>query len=277
MKLLICLLFAISSSVFAQDPTNYLKNFDAKVYSLKSKGVKDFVVDIESSRLTKQMNEMQVFGRVKELIFRVYWTANPERAAIEIIGLPEGFREVKEELKVSLIGMLDSIIPQTFAQRFHGYKFTQGATAKEIIAKDNSGIAPVPTYVIKFDNQDKLIEVDGIKPVGTLVTTPIYEKEAFSDGKWVLKKQTTTTSENGQSLTITKTLAYTLADGMGVVKEVGITTEQKLPNSDSKPVSISESITFEKYKINTGEALKYFLGESAPSKEASDTAPKKAQ
>ena len=56
MKALIC--FALfATSAFAQDPSAYLKNFDAKIYSLKSKGVKEFVVDIESSRLTKQLNE----------------------------------------------------------------------------------------------------------------------------------------------------------------------------------------------------------------------------
>lgn len=262
MKVLLSLLLLIGTA-FAQDPSSYLKNFDAKVYSLKTKGVKDFVVDIESTKLTKQMNDQQIFGKVEEVIFRTYWTANPERLAIEVIGLPEGFKEIKEELKMAILGMMDNIIPQTMAQRFHGYKISQGAKPKEFIAQDSSGVAAVPSFVLRFDNQDRLIEIEGKKPIGTLETTPVYEKESFSDGRWVLKRQTTSSSESGQSIVIKKELSYGQAEGIGVVTAVEVTTQQKSLQSD-KPVTMSESLTFKNYKINTGDALKYFLGDSQP-------------
>lgn len=273
MKALICLLFIVSSA-FAQDPSAYLKNFDAKIYSLKNKGVKDFVVDIESSKLTKQMNDQQTFGKVNELIFRTYWTANPERLAIEVIGLPEGFKEIKEELKLSLLGMMDNLIPQTMAQRFSGYKISAGTKAKEFVAQDTSGIAPIPSYILKFDNQDRLVEVQGQRPVGTFIVKPVYEKESFADGKWVLKEQKTTTSENGQTLTISKELDYGTSQGISVLTEVEVTTEQKSISSDAKPISSTESLTFKNYKINDGEALKYFLGEN-PAPAPKKAAPKK--
>lgn len=262
------------SSAFAQDPSAYLKNFDAKIYSLKTKGVKDFVVDIESSKLTKQMNDQQMFGKVEEVIFRTYWTAEPERLAIEIIGLPDGFREVKEDLKMSMIGMMDNLIPQTAAQRFAGYKFVQGSKPKEIVAQDTSGLAPVPSFVLKFDEQDKLVLVTGQKPIGTLEIKPVYEKESFADGKWVLTEQTTTSTENGQSVTISKELDYDKVQGIGVLSEVEVTTEQKLPGANAKPASFRESVTFKNYKLNEGAALKYFLGEA---KAAQPAQPQPAQ
>lgn len=264
MKALLCLVFLISSA-FAQDLT-YLKNFDSKIYSLKAKGVKDFVVDIESSQLTKQMNDQQTFGKVNELIFRVYWTATPERLAIEVIGLPDGFKEVKEELKMSIFGMLDSLIPQTTEQRFHNYKITAGAKPREFIAQDTTGIAPIPRYEILFDEQDKLVEIKGHKPVGTLSIKPVYSKDAFADGRWVLKEQDIVSTENGQSLKISKSLSYTKHQGMGVLSQVEITTEQHSINSKTKPVSLTETLDFKNYKTDTGEALKYFLGESAKTK-----------
>lgn len=256
------------SSAFAQDPSAYLKNFDAKVYSLKTKGVKDFVVDIESSKLTKQMNDLQIFGKVEEVIFRTYWTAEPERLAIEIIGLPDGFREVKEDLKASMLGMIDNLLPQTFAQRFAGYKFVQGSKPKEISAQDSTGLAVVPSYILKFDEQDKMVQVTGQKPIGTLVIKPVYEKESFADGKWVLTEQTTTSSENGATVTITKELDYGKSQGIGVLTEVEVTTEQKLPMPDAKPTTLRETVEFKNYKINEGAALKYFLGEAKASQPA---------
>lgn len=248
------------SPAFAQDVASYLKNFDAKIYSLKSKGVKDFVVDIESSKLTRQMNDLQQFGKVEELIFRAYWTAEPERLAIEVIGLPDGFKEIKEELKLSILPMMDNLIPQTMPQRFAGHKFQNGANSREIIARDTSGMAQIPSYLIKFDEQDKVIEVIANKAVGTLEVRPLYEKSPFADGKWVLKQQTNHSTENGQSLVVTKSLDYEKIQGMGVLSEVQINSEYKL--IQGKSTKFSESITFKNYRINEGEGLKYFLGES---------------
>src|SRR5690606_11709346 len=239
-------------------------NFDQKVYSLKNKGVQDFVVDIVSSKLTKQMNDQQLFGKVDELIFRVYWTANPERLAIEVLGLPDGFKEVKEELKAGIAPLLENLIPPTSAQKFAGYKFSQGKMQREILAQDTSGIAPVPSFSIKFDEQDKIVQITANKPVGTLRVTPVYEKEAFADGKWVLTSQKTESMENGQTMTVQKYLTYGKSQGVSVVTEVNATTHYQSSAPDSKPVKFNESAEFKNYKINKGLALKYFLGEAKP-------------
>lgn len=245
---------------FAQDPAEYLKSFDAKVYSLKSKGVKDFVVDIESSRLTKQVNAQQTFGKVSELLFRVYWTQDPERLAIEVIGLPDGFKEIKDELKVGMFQFMDNLIPQTLGQRFSGYKFS-AVKAKEFAANDTTGLAPIPSFVLKFDEQDRLYEITGNKPVGELSIRPNFEKTSFSDGKLVLLKQTTETNENGQFLTITKQLEYEKVQGIGSLSKVSFITEHKT-GAEGKVSRQADELLFKNYKINEGEALKYFLGEA---------------
>lgn len=271
MKVLFFSLF-IMASAFAQDPSAYLKNFDSKIYSLKSKGVKEFVVDIESSKLTKQMNDQQMFGKVEELIFRTYWTAEPERLAIEIIGLPDGFKEVKDELKVSMLQVMDNLLPQTSAQRFAGYKFTQ-SRPKEINAQDTSGIAPIPSFTLKFDEQDRLVQVTGNKPIGTLVVKPVYEKQPFSEGKWVLMSQTTTGTENGQTMNIVKELDYGKHQGISVLTEVTVSTEQKAADKNAKTIKSSETVEFKNYKINEGAALKYFLAEGRAAPQKAPTKP----
>lgn len=249
-------------NAWSEDPTAYLTKFDNKIYSLKTKGVKDFVVDIESSRLTTQMNDQMIFGPVKEVIFRTYWTANPERIAIEIIGLPEGFREIKEELKISILGMMDNLIPIPMVQRFAGYKITAGPGAKEFTAQDSTGIAAIPAYVLSFDPQDRLSKITAKKPIGSMVITPKYEKESFSDTRWVLKSQVSVSSENGQTVTVTKNLDYGTTQGIGVLTEVEVSTEQKLEGVKAKPLISEETLEFKNYKINTGDAMKYFLGEA---------------
>lgn len=245
------------SNVYAQDAETFLKNFDNRLYSLKNKGIKDFVVEIESKNLTKFVNDQQSFGKIEELIFRAFWTSNPERLAIEVIGLPEGFKELKDELKQSIYPVLDIILPRATAERFKGYKFSF-LSAGKIIAQDVSGIAPTPSFQLNFDEENKLKEVIGNRPIGTMTVTPIFEKSSFSEGKWVLRKETTITNENSQVMTSTKTISYERFNGVAAPDEVEIVTEQSIQGKSSKT---KEAIEFKNYKINEGVALKYFLGQ----------------
>jgi hypothetical protein len=259
MKILFFSLFIISSAM-AQDTALYLKNFDAKIYSLKTKGVQDIVVDVENPEITKELNFQQRFGKLDEVIFRIYWTANPERMAIEVIGLPDGFMEVKEELKAGIAPFLEYVFPLTTEKKFPGYKFIQGTKPKEIIAQDTTGLAPVPSYSLKFDPQDVLTEIHANKPIGSVVIKNNFGKESFADGKIILNAQTMTSSEYGQTMVVNKEYDYAKASGMGVLSEISQTVETSTP--DSKPVKSSMRIIFKNYKINEGSALNYFLGEA---------------
>ncbi len=263
MKILALFFCIISLRAHAVDPKTYITTFDSKVYSLKTKGVKDFAVDVKSSRLLKQLNEQMIFGRLKDLTFRVYWTANPERLALDVLGLPEGFKEVKEELKLSILSGMDNLVPVPVMDRFKGYNMTQGTGAKEFTAQDTTGVAAIPSYVLRFDANDCLANVKGNRIVGSFNVATTYEKENFTDGKWLLKKQVTTSEENGQTTVSTKDLDYGESSGIGVLEEVELEITQTFQDSKMKPVTTEETLEFKNYKINTGEALKYFLGDAA--------------
>lgn len=257
MKLVVAL-FLVSFTSFApaQTQETYFDLHDRKIYSLKTKGVSDFVVDASSSKLTAQVNDQKIFGTVKEVIFRIHWTQNPERLAVDIVGLPEGFVEAKNELKASFLPVLDSLLPMTVAQRFPGYKISPGKTPKTFVATDTSGMAPIPSYVLKFDDQDRLSEIVGNKPVGSWEMSWVYEKKAFADGKWVVSQTVLSNAEGGQTLKSTRKLNYGSVQGIGVLSEVVITVEG--PNGFKN----EDSIDFKNYRLNTGEGKRYFLGDA---------------
>lgn len=259
MKLILSLILLLSSFIsFAQDQKTYFSLYDRKVYSLKNKGVKDFVVDVRSSDLIEKVNNQKIFGNVKDLVFRVHWTLAPERLAVDVIGLPEGFVEAKNELKASFMPLLDNLLPMTIEQRFPGYKFTSGKVLREFLATDSSGLAPIPRYSLKFDELDRLSEITGHKPVGSWIMSWIYEKKAFSEGKWVVSQVTVTDSVGNQMIKSSRKLNYGSSQGIGVLTEVVLTVEQ----GGEKTVRTQESIEFTNYKINTGEGMRYFLGDS---------------
>lgn len=254
-------LFFISSAVFAQDPSAYFKSFDTKTYTLKSKGVRDLVVDIENPKLTKELNDQGAFGQIKELIFRVHWTSSPERMAIEVIGMPEGFLEVKESLKMRAQVALETLFPLGVNEKFSALKVTQGPGKREFTATDSSNLAPIPSYTLKFDEQDRLIEVNGNKVFGTFNVRPVYAKENFADGKWALTSQITEESDGANSVTSSRFINYGKAQGLAVPSELEISIEQKHQVSKNN-VKFKENFLFKNYRINDGSAMKYFLGES---------------
>lgn len=259
MKIFALLAFVFISTLgFAQDSATYFSLYERKVYTLKNKGVRDFVVDVTSSRLTDQVNEQKIFGTIKKLIFRVHWTLSPERLAVDVIGLPEGFFEAKAELKAAFVPVLDSLLPMGVAQRFPGYKIAAGKSPKEFIATDPTGVAPIPSYTIKFDEQDRLSEIIGNKPVGTWDMNYTYDKKAFAEGRWVVSQVVVNTTENGVNVKTTRKLSYGDAQGMGVLSEVALTVEQ----TGDKGFRNQDTIEFENYRINTGEGMRYFLGDA---------------
>ncbi|MES2528481.1 MAG: hypothetical protein V4598_15465 [Bdellovibrionota bacterium] len=259
MKFIFAFMFAFTATTaFAQAPSVYFSLYDRKVYTLKNKGVRDFVVDMSSAKLLDQVNDQKIFGRVKELTFRIHWTQSPERLAVDVIGLPEGFFEAKNALRASAMPLLDNLLPMTVEQRFPNYKIAPGKMAREFTASDSTGLAPIPSYVLKFDDQDRLSEVIGKKPLGSWNMNWLYEKKAFSEGKWVVSQVVVTNNEGGQILKSTRKLNYGTASGIGVLTEVVLTVEQQGEN----PVRTEESIEFKNYKINTGEGMRYFLGDA---------------
>lgn len=249
----------ISLQSFSQDSNSYLSSFYNNIYSLKSKGIQDFVVDVTSSRLTEELNNQKVFGNIKKLIFRVYWTANPERVALEIMGLPDGFREIKESLKISFATVLEDLLPLKFDKKFAGFKLGMKFDSKTYELIDLTGINPISKFILQFDNQDNLIMLKGIKPVGDFIVTPKYKKTNFSDNKWVLESQKTMTTETGLSTEATREYDYSVIQGVGVIDEISLTSETRFSNEKIQTQTFKDVVEFENYKINQGLALKYFL------------------
>lgn len=90
----------------------------------------------------------------------------------------------------------------------------------------------------------------------------IYEKKAFSEGRWVISQVTVVNKEGGITTKSTRKLNYGTSQGIGVLSEVVLTVEQ----SGDKNLSTQETIDFKNYKINTGAGSRHFLAEPADSK-----------
>ncbi len=270
MKLRILFLMSIllcSFSAFSQDALSYLKKADDVSHNPKLRGLKDLVVDLVSPQMSKQLNDQKIFGNVREVTFRIYWTAQPERVAIEVIGLPEGFREIKEELKLAMVGRLENVIPIPLEKKLQGYQFKMNAkNPRTISAVDATYQRPIPEYELTFDTDGKLITMLAKKPVGLSTSFFSWSKTPWSDPRFYVTR-VTSRNEEGPQLTETETdTTWTVITGIGVPSAVRTKIKQTLkqPGNAGKPIerSIEETLVFKNYKLNAGEAMKWFLGHS---------------
>lgn len=265
MKLVLTLLSLILSlGVIAQDATTLLRLSEDKSYTPKQKGLTDLVVDIVNPQITTQLNEQMIFGHLKEVTFRLYWTGAPERVAIEIMGLPEGFREIKEELKAATLSRLESIIPIPIEKKFQGYKFkTDSKKPKTVIASDSSGQQAIPEFEFIFDGESRLTKILAKKPIGEQETTLEWQKASWSEPRSHIVKSITKAQNGPQFVETESTTSWQVLSGIGLPALVKTITKQKLnQKGQTRPAerTVEEVVYFKNYKVNQSEAMKWFLG-----------------
>jgi hypothetical protein len=267
--LLIFFLSITCTVCWSQDPVATLKLAESKTYDPRVKGLKDLVVELESPTVTKQLNDQMVFGRISSLVFRIYWTAQPERVAIEIEGMPEGFREVKEELKASMIGRLEAILPVSWDKKFAGYQpRVDEKKPKVVIFTDSKNLRPIPEFEISFDSEGRFDTILGKKPVGITATTLSYGRFPWAGSVGVVTKSHSTAQEGPQTNEATTTISYQVVSGIGLPSSVTVNGKQTLQRVVGKPLEASteETTLYKNYRVNTGEAMRWFLSAGGPEK-----------
>lgn len=251
-----------SHLVLAQDVASIIRGHEDKSYNPKFKGLTDLVVDVENPALTNQLNEQMIFGNIRELKFRIYWTAAPERVAIEIIGMPEGFNEIKQQLKQTMLSKFEAIIPIALDKKFMGYKLSlDPKESKAIVAKDEKALNLIPEYKMSFNKDGLLSLVDGKKTIGTLTTSFDWEKTSWSEPRFINKSSLAKSVDGPQSVTVQSKTEWQLISSVGLPSRVVTTTRQviTIPGASPQENLIEEEINYKNYKVNVGEALKWFL------------------
>ena len=176
--------------------------------------------------------------------------------------MPEGFLEVREELKRSILPLLDVFFPMPMDQKFQGYKISTLASGQEFEMVDTNGVLPILKLRLKMDENKLPVKLTGEKAIGLLEVNYNYKKESFSDGKFVLVDEVTKNIENGFESTIKKSIKYDKSQGIPVVTKVIIESETKAANPKLPSLKTPDEVLASDYKLNSGEALNYFLSTS---------------
>ena len=250
--------------VLAQAKIDTIEQYEIRSYDPQKSGLTDLVFEARIDNLTEILNKTQTFGKLVDVYFKIYWLS-PSQYKIEVMGLPKGFQEVRDDLSTLIKGKLEFIIPEKFSDKFKAYtlKAEPVADGKLIKAIDDTYTLAVPEVDLVFDNNARLKTVEA-KAATTVRTEFFQTPKAWSNNKLVMDKVVARTKQGLAVNTVTNSIEYLTVAGMGFPSKVTVKnlTEATIPaNGKEKEKKVKNetntAIRFSKYEVNTGKAQRF--------------------
>lgn len=241
-----------------------IENFDLRSYDPVRNGLKDLTCEIRLKGLTERLRKELVSLKIPgEVYYKLYWLY-PGKLDIVIEGLPKGFNELKNNLKNLVVNRVDYLIPQKLGKRLRSYKMTTKSVKNGLLVKgeDPTNTKAVNRIELMFDGDERLLSYKSYSPLGFQQSTFEYGKKSWSKNKWVLEKSFAKTIQGPQVTEIETEIDYGNQVGFGFPESIEIETTQYVVapgEKEKKQERKGETVlTLSKYKINSGEAQKYF-------------------
>jgi len=254
-----------STGAWAQAKNEVIEQYEIRSYDPQKSGLTDLVFEARIDNLTEILNKTQTFGKLVDVYFKIYWLS-PSQYKVEVMGLPKGFQEVRDDLSTLIKGKLEFIIPEKFSEKFKAYtlKAEPIADGKLIKAIDDSYTLAVPEVDLVFDNNGRLKTLQTKSAASSVKTEFFQTPKAWSNNKLVMDKVVSINKQGLATNTITNSIEYLTVGGMGFPSKVTIKnlTEATIPaqGKDKEKKMKSETntaIRFSKYEVNTGKASRF--------------------
>ena len=263
--LLTIIVSSFSLGVHAEGKIDEIEQYEIKNYDPQKSGLTDLVFEARIDNLADMLNKAKTLGTITDVYFKIYWLS-PSQYKIEIMGLPNGFEEIRNDLSTLIKGKLEFIIPEKFSDKFKGYtlKSEPIANGKLIKAIDATYTMTVPEVEIVFDKAAKLKTIETKVPSPSMKTEFFQSPKAWSNNKLVLDKVVSVSKQGTMTLTVTNSIAYAAVAGVGLPSAVTVKSisETVIPaHGKEKEKKIKSetgtSIRFSKYEVNTGKAQRF--------------------
>ncbi len=240
-----------------------IQTFDVRTYSPVNYSLKDLTFEIRLKKLTDIVKKRLVDIKIEEVFFKVYWVF-PGRFDIQVEGMPKGFHEIKNELKTLVINRLDYVVPQKLMPKLRSYQLKESKTSRGtlVIAADLTQQKSVNEIKMFFDKGGKLVSFNTSSPAGAQKSKMVMSPKSWSHNKWVVDRVVSRSIAGIQTTKIENDIKYFNKDGFGFPQTISILTTQKIqaPSPKARPQErqVRSTINFSNYRVNSGEAKKYF-------------------
>lgn len=279
--MIVTVTLACLSPANGQKKIQEIEEFDIRSYGPQKIGLTDLVFDARVENITEILNKTQTLGKLVDVYYKIYWIA-PSQYKVEVMGLPKGFEEVRNDLALLIKGKLEFVIPESFSEKLKDYALKVEAVkdGKLVKAVDTTYTLPTAEIDLFFDSRGLLKTVEAKTPGGLIKTEFFQSTKSWSNNKLVLDKTEMTTKNGPNVLTTTHSIEYGLFANIGLPTQVTVKniseTKVLVPEKENKKenktsqgkdkVKFKEKVIknesgtkiyFTNYEVNTGKAQRF--------------------
>tara|TARA_R110002049_G_scaffold206957_2_gene377376 strand:+ start:3290 stop:4108 length:819 start_codon:yes stop_codon:yes gene_type:complete len=241
-----------------------LKQFDQNQYSPSKYGLKDLTFEVKIDGMEKDLKERYALTKVNDPRFKVYWL-NPGRIEIEVLGLPPGFTNLKNELKKLVVERIEYVVPQNLSTRLRGYRFDEKKIKNDLVVlegKDETNTKAINKIDVVLNEQGEIQSMKTTSPSGSQMVKFESSKKSWSHSKNVIDTVNISAVTGIQRNTTETKITYISKDGFGFPSSIATeTTIEAMTNTEAKnKVTTSANLYFSNYEVNTGNAQKFLIG-----------------
>lgn len=149
-----------STSAFSQGE-NLLKIWDSKVYDPTDFGLKSFSCEAKVNGLTETLKSALIIPNIHSVFFKITWDVK-NQFTVKLVGLPQGFNEIKNSLELTMVDKLRFFIPSKIYGSIKDYELSVNRSDSGIqyILDDKSYLKNITQIQVLFDGANNLSKMD---------------------------------------------------------------------------------------------------------------------
>lgn len=228
--------------------------FETLRYNPAQVGLKGLEFEVRVSGQGEMISRAQAFGDIKDLYYRVKWSPTGGHR-VRVVGPPEGFGSLREQLKSSILPRLDFVIPRPLTTSLTPYNFErvrrEGGVTLE--GRDRTGGREINAVSVDVNGQGLIEEIRTSSPRGVESSKMKYGRYRGTNNKYVVTQTIVETLLAGQKRVVETNIDYKMQNGYALPEDIQIKTEVSLnvgPEESRKSEQQESSLRFSNYKIN---------------------------
>jgi hypothetical protein len=251
--LFLTLLFSFSVHA-VQNADILINRFDKNLYNPKNLGLNKLFFEARIAGLTESIKAKTIIENIHDIYYEVRWNKKVG-FTITVVGLPQGFKEIKHQLKMLLADKLYFFIPLKIKNSVKDYqaRVEEKNGNNQVTMTDTSNEKNISKVIMDFDKQGRLITIDSHALGYRTKTTMTLDKEAWSRKKWVLNELLLENIQRNMNSSTKYSVSYKKAGSFSFPETIDILTEIKTiadPKSGESKIlgQVKSKITFSNFK-----------------------------
>jgi hypothetical protein len=172
--------------VFSQGE-NLLKSWDSKIYNPKNEGLNSLSFDAKVDGLAESLKTNLIIPNISKIFFKITWDKK-NQFKVNLMGLPQGFNELKNALESTMIDKLRFFIPTSFYEPLSEYQISTKLveSGTQYTLEDKTFLKEATKIEVFFNKTKNLSKVEINSLRGKEVNSFIFEDSSI-EKKFLIK------------------------------------------------------------------------------------------